>query len=238
MSRDNGDAREGISRRGFVKGALAMGAVGAAVAGGALTLRSLVDNVPPEAQETFLYVNPAGARVPVWWVDRGLVGKRARLRHFRRGQGANVRWRWYIEDDKVVGGLSALLMRVDEELLEFPAGYVQDDFVIEGLYAVFNVCPHAGCRPGWKLVPPENQCHYPGFETIFCPCHYSQFHPTRMETYSHPEGATYLGVADIYRPTGRGMPLIPIEVGNEFIKGKLKEPAWYRYLGYGTTIPL
>ncbi|MEE8232326.1 MAG: hypothetical protein V3R46_03300, partial [Thermoplasmata archaeon] len=82
MSRDDGDAREGINRRGFVKGALAMGVVGAAVAGGALTLRSLVGSNPPDVQETFLYVGAFVTPKP-WWVARGLVGEEARFSHFK-----------------------------------------------------------------------------------------------------------------------------------------------------------
>ncbi len=148
MSRDGGDVKEGISRRGFVKGALAIGVAGAAVAGGAFTLRSLVDNKPPDVQETFLYVSAFGADRTPWWVERGLVGEEARFSHFKIGSGANVLWRWYLDAGRnVVGGVSALLMRVDEENVEFPPGYVREEFVVEGLYAVFNCCTHACCRP-------------------------------------------------------------------------------------------
>ena len=90
MSQDGG-AKEGISRRGFVKGALALGAAGVAVAGGAASIQTLAGDSPPvahETHETFLYLNPEGAPLPVWWVERGLVGKKARLGHFQVRQGA------------------------------------------------------------------------------------------------------------------------------------------------------
>ena len=236
MSRDDGDVKEGISRRGFVKGALAMGVAGAAVAGGAFTLRSLVGNILPDVQETFLYVSAYGAPDTPWWIERGLVGEEARFSHFKIGSGANVSWRWYLDANRnVVAGASVLLMRVSPEKLEFPEGYPRDEFVVDGLYAVFNVCPHAGCSPSWKLVPRHKQCDDPGYETIFCPCHYSHFHSTRMSVFTHPgppagSGATYLGVAEVSGPSGRGMPLIPIELQGDHLIGKLKEPDWYRYL--------
>jgi Rieske Fe-S protein len=235
MSRDGGDVREGISRRGFVKGALAMGATGVAIAGGGAALQTLAGEPSPDVQETFLYVNAEGARVPVWWVDRGLVGKRARFSHFRRGQGANMLWRWHVRDGKVTGGVSALLMCVDEKQLEFPVEYVQEEFVAAGLYAVFNCCTHACCRPGWQLVPRMEFRNNLGYNTIYCVCHCAQFHPTRIREYTHPgpphgSGASYIGVANVAGPADRGMPLIPIAVQNDFVLGKMKNPDWYRYL--------
>ncbi len=235
MSRDDGEIKEGISRRGFVKGALAMGVVGAAVAGGALALRSLVDNVPPDAQETFLYVGAFVTPKP-WWVARGLVGEEARFSHFKVGSGANVLWRWYLDDDRtVVGGVSALLMRVDEGKVEFPSGYAREEFVVEGLYAVFNCCTHACCRPGWQLIPRSSYKNDLGLETLYCPCHDAQYHPTRIVLDTHPEppygsGAQYIGVARLAGPANRGMPLIPIEVREDVVLGKLREVDWYRYL--------
>ncbi len=236
MSRDDGDARKGISRRGFVKGALAMGVAGAAVAGGALTLRSLVNNVPPDVQESFLYVNAFGASQEPWWVERGLAGREARFSHFETGSGANVLWRWYLDDDRtVVGGVSALHMRVDEEKVEFPPGYAREEFVVEGLYAVFNCCTHACCRPSWQLIPRSRFKNDLGFETIYCPCHDAQYHPTRIVVDNHPRppqgsGAQYIGVARLAGPANRGMPLIPIEVRDDVVLGKLRDLDWYRYL--------
>ncbi len=231
------EAKKGITRRGFVKGAIAAGAANVVAIGGYTALRTLTPGALPTPQETFLYLNPEGARVPVWVVEQGLVGEEARLSHFREGDGAIVWWRWHLGEGGRVEGLPALLMRVEDEKLEFPEGYPRDEFVVGGLYAVFNVCPHAGCRPGWELVSREEQCDDPGYETIFCPCHYSHFHPTRISVFTHPgppegSGASYLGVAEVSGPSGRGMPLIPIEVQGDLLIGKLKDPSWYRYLDF------
>lgn len=236
MSRDGGEGKEGISRRGFVKGALVIGAAGAALAGGAASLTTLAGDPRPEVQETFLYVNVEGARRTPWWVDRGLVGKRARISHFREGDGANVLWRWHVDANRDVAvGVSALLMRVDDAQLAFPSGYAKEDFVVGGLYAIFNCCTHACCRPGWQLVPRSEYGHDLGYDTIFCVCHCAQFHPTRIGVYTHPEppdgsGATYIGVANVAGPANRGMPLIPTEVQEDVILGRIKDPDWYRYL--------
>lgn len=227
---------EGLTRRGWIKGALAVGVAGVAGASGASTVRTLASDPSPVPQETFLYVDPQGARLPVWWKERGLVGEEARLHDFTPGDGANVLWRWHLtEEGAVAGGLSALLMRVDEEVLEFPAGYRHEDFVVRGLYAVFNCCTHACCRPGWRLTPRAAYSLDLGYDTIFCPCHCAQFHPTRVGIFTHPgppegSGATYIGVVNVAGPAKRGMPLIPLEVRDDRIVGKLRDPNWYRYL--------
>ena len=51
--------------------------------GGYAALETLTQEEPPTPQETFLYLNPEGAMVPVWIVERGLVGEEAR-RAFER----------------------------------------------------------------------------------------------------------------------------------------------------------
>ncbi|MFQ6013284.1 MAG: hypothetical protein ACE5LS_06540 [Thermoplasmata archaeon] len=244
MSGDD-EVEQGITRRSLLKGALAVGAASVAVPSGYAALQTLAGpgSSAPIPHETFRYVSPEGAQAPVWFAEKGLVGKEARWSHFREGEGANVQWRWHLGEGGRVEGLPALLMRVDDEKLEFPEDYPRDEFVVDGLYAVFNLCPHAGCWPGWQLVPREEQCDDPGFDTIFCPCHYSHFHPTRVSIFTHPNppeasGAQYLGVAEISGPSGRGMPLIPLEVQDDLIIGKLKEPSWYQYLDYGRRLRL
>lgn len=236
MSSDE-DPGAGITRRAWLKGALVVGTASLAGPGGYATLETLVGaNRPPAVKETFLYVNPEGANRPVWLVERGLVGKEARLRHFSVGDGANVLWRWHLDPDRNVGGgASALLMRVNEDELEFPEEYAMEEFVVGGLYAVFNCCTHACCRAGWQLIPRTSYGHDMGYDTIFCPCHCAQFHPTQIAVFSHPgppegNGARYIGVRNVAGPANRGMPLIPIRVEEDVIHGDTTYPEWYRYL--------
>ncbi|MCJ2531796.1 MAG: twin-arginine translocation signal domain-containing protein [Candidatus Thermoplasmatota archaeon] len=233
MSQED-EAKKGITRRGFVKGAIAAGAASVVAVGGYTALQTLTGERRPIPQETFLYLNPEGAEVPPWFVERGLIGKEARLSHFGVGDGANVLWIWHIDEGgNPAGGVSALLMHVDEQELEFPPGYVREEFVVEGLYAVFNCCTHVCCRAGWRLIRRSMYRNELGFDTIYCVCHDAQFHPTRIVEATHPsppQGARYIGVAHIAGPGYGGMPLIPLEVRDDLILGKLREPDWYRYL--------
>lgn len=190
-----------------------------------------------EVMDTFVFEEPR-ASGPVWYVEEGLVGKEARLDHFRPGRGAAVAWRAEVENGKRKPdtGLPALLLMMEGDTLEFPKGHTKDDFVIDGLYAVFNCCTHMCCQPGWRFLPREEYRQDLGYDTVYCPCHASQYDPRRISPYQHPprprgEGAEYLGIFKVPRvgPANRGMPLIPIELEGEKIVGRLRNPSWYRY---------
>lgn len=187
--------------------------------------------------DAFIYEQPRAA-IPVWYVEEGLVGQEALLSHFLPGRGAAVAWRAEAQngDAKPGTGLPALLLMMEEKGLQFPKGYAKDDFVIQGLYAIFNCCTHMCCQTGWQFLPREKQRADLGYDTLYCPCHSSQYDPRRLERYQHPggfrsEGAEYLGIYKVPKvgPANRGMPLIPIELEGDRIVGRLKDPDWYRY---------
>ena len=220
-----------------------MGGAGVVGVGGYAALQTLTPEAPQRERQvldTFLYQEELGARLPIWYRD--LLGEEARITHFEPGRGANVLWRTDLDETgSVVSGLPALLIMMDEETLEFPTGYARSEFVIQGLYAVFNCCTHACCRTGWQLVPRSQYQQDLGYDTFFCPCHWSQFDPRRLAQYTHApppkaSGATYLGVY-VETQTGPakvGMPLIPIGLEGDKIVGHLTYPAWYRYLDFKT----
>ena len=229
--------RSGITRRTFFAKATAVaGAVGLSAVGGYAALKSLASS-GPQVSEAFLYLNPQGASREAWWVAEGLVGQEARLSHFRPGRGANVLWRTALnEKGSIVSGLPALLIQVEEESLEFPAAYPREAFVIDGLYAVFNVCPHAGCRTSWKLNPVKLDLGL-GYELVCCPCHYAHFDPYVVRVFRHPSppeasGADYVGISHVAGPVDRGMPLISIETRGGTILGTVNNPEWYMYLDH------
>ena len=217
-----------------------MGGASVAAVGGYSALQTLAPRGERQVLDTFLYVNPVGARLPVWFVEQGLVGEEARITHFQPGRGANVLWRGELDETGAVSAaLPALLIMMDEATLEFPAGYAPSEFVIQGLYAVFNCCTHACCRSGWQLFPRSLFPQDLGYDTIYCVCHDSQFDPRRLAEYTHDpppkaSGATYLGVyvEPQTGPAKIGMPLIPIELDGTRIVGKLSYPEWYRYLDF------
>lgn len=233
-------AKKGITRRGFVKTALVLGGASVAAVGGYAALQTLTPQRERQVQSTFLYVNPVGAQLPVWFVEQGLVGEEARITHFEPGNGANVLWRVELDEKGAVSaGLPALLIMMDEETLEFPTGYARSEFVIQGLYAVFNCCTHSCCRPGWQLIPRSHYLDDLGHENIYCVCHDSQFDPRRLAEYTHDppskaSGAAYLGVyvEPQTGPAKIGMPLIPIGLEGDRIVGRLSYPEWYRYLDF------
>jgi Rieske Fe-S protein len=186
---------------------------------------------------SFVYEEPR-ASLPVWYVEEGLVGQEALLSHFQPDRGSAVAWRSQAEDgnSRAVTGVPALLLMMEEKAIQFPKGYAREDFVIQGLYAVFNCCPHLCCQPGWHFLPRERQREDLGYDTVYCPCHASQFDPRRLKQYRHPGGlrgggAKFLGIYKVPNvgPANRGMPLIPIKLEGDKIVGELKDPAWYRY---------
>lgn len=233
------DREEGVTRRTFLRGAAAAGAVGLIGAGTIGTIGSLL--TPPtafEGLETFLYIKPQGAPVQ-WFEAQGLLNQEARLSHFEPGRGASVLWKAiFNREGQLVGGLPGLLIQWPEEELQFPSGVPRDDFVLQGLYAIFNLCTHAGCRPGWQLVPQSTFRDDLGRENVYCPCHFSQYNPRTIQRYQHPPppesfGAKYIGVnKDAAGPAPRGMPLIPLELEGDTLVGLVRNPDWYRYLDF------
>lgn len=248
MVRRGIDEKEGITRRSFLKGAVGAGTAGFLGVATYGTVRSLFSperKLQGDVLDTFVYANPQGAALPIWYREEGLVNTEARLSQFEVGKGANVVWK-AIRDSRgniIPTGLPGLLIRMDEDTLDFPQGYPRDDFVKGGLFAVFNCCTHACCRPSWKLLSRSAYLEDPGYDNVYCPCHDSQYNPRRLFKYRHPapptaSGAEYLG---IYKepglgPADRGMPLIPLELEGDKIVGTVKNVGWYQYLDFKKTV--
>ncbi|MEE9173639.1 MAG: hypothetical protein V3U30_01525 [Thermoplasmata archaeon] len=245
------EEKPGLTRRSFLRGAVAAGSIGFIGAAGFGTVVSLLS--PPtecrgEILSSFLYINPEGAQLPVWFVEQGLVGQEARITDFQPGRGANVIWKATIsEDGQIACGFSAQLIQMDPAELSLPddPDFNPGEFVLGGLYALFNCCTHACCRPGWRLIPRSQYRDDLGHETIYCVCHDSQYNPRMISKYQHPpppdaSGAEYFGIhKDVAGPAPRGMPLIPLELDGTKIIGRVKNQAWYQYLdSKNKTIPV
>ena len=245
------EEKPGLTRRSFLRGAVAAGAVGFVGAAGFGTVVSLINppDCPPDVGDlldSFLYINPEGAQLSVWYVKEDLVGKEARITDFQPGRGANVIWKaWRVPDTGLVCGFSAMLIMMDPAELELPEDFPQQEFVIDGLYAIWLCCTHACCRPGWRLIPRSNYRDNLGYENIYCVCHDSQYNPRIITKYQHPpppdaSGAEYFGVhKDAPGPAPRGMPLIPLELEGSKIIGRVKDQGWYQYLdSKNKTVPV
>lgn len=243
-SRGIEEEEAGLNRRGFLKGAAVAGLAGFFGAAAFGTVRSLIAPevaVEGELLDTFVYIRPDGARLDQWYVEEDLVFEEVRLSHFDVFQGAPVLWRAIrdAEGRVIPVGFPGLIVRWDEEELTFPDGYDRDMFVIEGLYAVFNCCTHACCKPGWQLMPRSSQDRDLGRDTVYCACHFSQYDPRIIDVYRHPgppesTGATYIGIHKIpgVGPADRGMPLVPIELDGDKVVGRARNPEWYLYLDH------
>ncbi|MFQ6013190.1 MAG: ubiquinol-cytochrome c reductase iron-sulfur subunit [Thermoplasmata archaeon] len=243
------EERAGITRRSFLRGAVVAGSVGLVGAAGFGTVVSLIS--PPttcrgELLSSFLYINPEGVG-DVWFVREGLVGEEARITDFQPGRAANALWKATISDDgQIACGFSALLIQMDPSELTFPDDFVPAEFVLGGLYAIFNCCTHACCRPSWQLIPRSGYKVDLGYENIYCPCHDSQYNPRVITKYQHPpppdaSGAEYFAVHKEVGvgPAPRGMPLIPLELEGTKIIGRVKNQGWYQYLdSKSKTIPV
>lgn len=234
----------GISRRTFLRGAVAAGTAG--VLGATLygTLDSLVgkgSDFTGDVEEGFIYTKPQRATLPIWYDD--LVGQTASVNDFEPGQGASVIWRRTVDrevDRLVFPGFPAQLIRMGQEVEEFPGGYNRDDFIVNDIYAIFNCCTHACCAPGWKLVPFDSYVGVDrlpeGYEIVYCQCHFSMYDPRLISEYQHPEppeasGARYVGIYVLPNvPAKRGMPLIPLQLEGEKLVGRDVNEEWYRYL--------
>lgn len=239
MDEGERDREEGLSRRELLKAGAVVGATALTGLGAYLVVQSLTARPGrTEVRDTFVYVEAQGALATPWWEEAGLVGQEAFFVDFEPGRGANVLWRSVWDaDGELAGGLPALLMGVDEADVTFPASYPKQEFIVDGVYAVFNCCTHACCRSGWKMREPPNYVEYLGYETLYCPCHDGQFHPDVVVEDQHPEppiasGAPYIGVKPVAGPVERAMPLIPLEADGERIVGLLRYPGWYRYLDF------
>lgn len=243
------EEQPGLTRRSFLRGAVAAGSIGFIGAAGFGTVVSLIS--PPttcrgEVLSSFLYINPVGAQLPVWFVEEGLLGQEARITDFRPGRGANVLWKATISEDGTIAcGFSAMLINMDPAEMNFPPDFNSSEFVLNGLFAIFNCCTHACCRPGWQLLPRAQYKVDLGYDNIYCPCHDSQYNPRIISKYQHPSppdasGAEYFGVhKDVPGPAPRGMPIIPLELEGNKIIGRVKNQGWYQYLdSKAKTVPV
>jgi ubiquinol-cytochrome c reductase iron-sulfur subunit len=94
-----------------------------------------------------------------------------------------------------------ILVRVDSDLLELPAG--RGDWAPEGYLAYSKVCTHAGCPVGLYLA---------SVHQLRCPCHQSTFDVLR-------------GAVPTYGPAARPLPQLPIEFGPD---GQLRARSDYQ----------
>ncbi len=238
VEHEEGEEAEGMSRRQFVKYAMAAGMVGltASSVAGFQSLLPGEGRPKGELRLTFEYMRPpADDASPWWWEAR--IGQVARPEHFQEWDGAVTWWRGRYDEKgfKVPNvGFPALVIRVPPDLIEAPDdfdGYIAD----EGILAFIDKCVHLCCNPGWhrKPVPEGNHAVVPipsldaaRQDPIYCICHLSQFDPLQLVWNKHPNGVEYVGARRVGGPADRALPAIPIKVEGGEIVGDSEDPKW------------
>jgi ubiquinol-cytochrome c reductase iron-sulfur subunit len=95
------------------------------------------------------------------------------------------------EGHMAVADAPAMLIRVDEELLDLPSD--RRDWVVDGIVAYSKICTHAGCPVG--LFEAESGL-------LLCPCHQSTFDVLD-------------GARPTFGPAARPLPQLPLAVDDD-----------------------
>jgi len=239
----------GLTRRQWVRLALAAGAIGTISAVTATVAGQLLPPPPKfegEIRDTIYYTKwPTKA----WWNDR--QGRAVHVTDFREWEGATGVWRGLFKDGRWIPstGLPALVIRLPFNAPEFtvpeveslPDGYelcFEDPSREIRLVALYGRCPHLCCPPGWHVVTdidplrdyqPASPTHAVyGQDPIFCVCHGSQYDPLLLVSDVNPKSrAGYVGARHVHGPTKRALPVIPVRVVDDVLVGGMPDPRWY-----------
>jgi len=239
----------GLTRREWVRLALAAGAVGSFAAMGATVAGQILPPPPRfegEVRDTIYYTKwPTHA----WWNDR--QGRPIRVTDFKVWEGATGVWRGLFKDGRWIPstGYPALVIRIPYIAPEFtapevemlPEGYdlyFEDPIREIRLVVLYDRCPHLCCPPGWHVVTDVDPLrdYKPGSPTfsvygqdpVFCVCHGSQYDPLLLAVdVNSKSGAAYVGAKNVHGPTRRSLPVIPIRAVDDVLVGGMPDPRWY-----------
>ncbi|MBI4362994.1 MAG: Rieske 2Fe-2S domain-containing protein [Euryarchaeota archaeon] len=222
---------EGLTRRMFLKVTVGAAAVGALASTAAATFLSLAPYKKPGIklkEAPFLYTaDDTAIKLKVWYASK--VGQEAVVSDFTEaGMGAQATW----------NGFPAVLIRIDPRKslnLGGAASTVNDQGftfpvvpnapgVEQNIVALWGTCPHACCRPNWRVSRPEVQ------NLIWCICHDSRYDPHAIVTDNY-KGKRYRGAMWQGGPAKRALPQIPIKIVDGRIIGAPEKPDWYVYCG-------
>ena len=230
-------------------------AAGAGTAAGALAVylgvRSL-EGGPLEFRDT-IYYPPIPDDPPPWWSAR--VGEPLRVTDFAIWQGAPGLWRQVFDRGRPVEGTGfrVLAIRVPRDDTAFsaptdvslPQGvslYYDDPTRDIRIVVLYNRCTHLCCSASWHTSPVPDRLHdyvgstptYQVFgeDPIWCQCHDAQYDPMVLTKGRHPRsGLEYVGAANVHGPADRPLPVVPVRVESDILKGTMAYSSWYAYCG-------
>jgi len=223
-----------VTRRNFLKGALALAGSGM---GGALSVPALMTLLPPpvvrcnsdEAYDTLLFKE----REPGTWYEP-LAGKVARKEDFALNQAAMVTWAPK-ELEQELGTceivLTLIKLPAEEAMIEWG---ISDDGgnVVMMAYHTYK-CPHLCCKP---VFMKEGLSSLSGgtYENMFlCPCHLSRFDPLSIVEATDELGRKVMVAELVEGPAPYGLPIVPIIERDGELIGRTDKLEWLKYCGQG-----
>ncbi len=221
-----------ITRRSFLKGALALAGTGMS---GALAVPGLKTLLPPpvincnpdEAHDTLTYKREEGT-----WYE-SLEGKVALKEDFQLNQSAMVMWAPK-ELEEELGSCKAVLTLVkvptEDTMTEWG---VSDDGgnAIMMAYHTYK-CPHLCCKPVFEKE--GTGISGDPFENMFlCPCHLSRFDPLSIIENIDEKGRPVMVAELVEGPAPYGLPIVPLDERNGELVGKTDKLEWLKYCGLG-----
>lgn len=239
------EPEEGLTRRSFMKGIVAAGAVGV----GASVIATGSSLLPPKAtcpgtlDESIVY-----QKVPqdAWFNSK--ADQEVSVADFETWKGASCTWRRRLGSSGQVNprsGLSLIVIKLppsDVSVPEdppLPSEFTQDPGArTQGFWAFYDMCVHLCCSPGWQLIPvPDGWKDYDtpvmtkkfGYDPMLCICHGSQYDPLQIVWDKHPNGQRYVGARRVHGPADRALPAVPLQIQGGRIKGIWSESLrpWY-----------
>ena len=221
-----------ITRRSFLKGALALAGTGMS---GALAVPGLKTLLPPpvincnpdEAHDTLTYKREEGT-----WYE-SLEGKVALKEDFQLNQSAMVMWAPK-ELEEELGSCKAVLTLVkvptEDTMTEWG---VPDDGgnTIMMAYHTYK-CPHLCCKPVFEKE--GTGISGDPFENMFlCPCHLSRFDPLSIIENIDEKGRPVMVAELVEGPAPYGLPIVPLDERSGELVGKTDKLEWLKYCGLG-----
>ena len=221
-----------ITRRSFLKGALALAGTGMS---GALAVPGLKTLLPPpvvhcnpdEAHDTLTYKGEEGS-----WYE-SLEGKVALKEDFQLNQSAMVMWAPK-ELEEELGSCKAVLTLVkvpaEDTMTEWG---VPDDGGNTMMMAYHTYkCPHLCCKPVFKKE--GTGISGDPFENMFlCPCHLSRFDPLSIIENIDEKGRPVMVAELVEGPAPYGLPIVPLDERSGELVGKTDKLEWLKYCGLG-----
>ncbi len=224
-----------VTRRNFLKGALALAGSGM---GGALSVPALMTLLPPpvvrcnpdEAYDSLLYKR----REPGAWYEP-MAGKVVRKEDFKLNQAAMVTWAPK-ELEEALGACYIIITVAKVSATEEMAEWGVSDDSGDTMLMAYNSykCTHHCCRVEW-VEEGDSPLSGEDYEhQLVCPCHSNRYDPESIVEDSGEDGRTLIGAEWLEGAGGTALPLIPLAERGGALVGRTHNLEWLNYCGLGS----